>query len=200
MRNSFNNQRSYVPISEKLKYIPGLIGIRLTDEPKYQVIDMDDDKEIRLYDKMTLATITVAGKYETAVQEGFHRLSQYLFGENATSREMSMTAPFFEESNRNNWTISFILPEDMNPALAPTPLDHSITIAEKNPHLAAVIWFTGGIDLERSYAKSAELYGWLLTKPGLKPVGDVKIAKYDNPSTIPFFKRNELQLEVAETH
>ena len=193
--NKFN-----IPIAEKLKSIPGYFGIRLADEPKYKVIDMEDDKEIREYPRMTLASVTVARKYEDAMKEGYHRLSQYLYGENATNLEMSMTTPIFEEQNHNSWTISIILPHDITPATAPTPLDHSIAITERSSHTVAVIWYTGGNHLERVYAKTAELQGWLLHKKGIKTVGEVKVAQYDSPNTFSFFRRNELQVEVAEVH
>ena len=189
-----------VPISEKLKSIPGYFGIRLADEPKYQVIDMDADKEIRAYDRMTLASVTVSGDYEQAMVEGYHRLSQYLFGDNATSLEMQMTTPIYEEQNHNSWTISFILPKEITQTTAPTPRDHSITISERPPQRVAVIWYTGGNDLDRIYEKSKELYDWLNTLRGYNTVGDAKIAQYDGPGTLDFFRRNELQVEVAEVH
>lgn len=189
-----------VPLSEKLKSIPGYFGIRLADEPKYQVVDMDDDKEIRAYDRMTLASVTISGDYEQAMVEGYHRLLQYLFGENATALEMPMTTPIFEEQNQNSWTISFILPAHITQTTAPTPLDHSISISERPAHRAAVIWYTGGNDLDRIYEKSKELYDWLNTLRDYNTVGDAKIAQYDGPATLSFFRRNELQVEVAEVH
>ncbi len=197
----FGGNKLSSPITEKLKSIPGFFGIRLADEPKYQVLDMEDDKEIRQYERMTLASVTVNnGKYEDAMKEGYQRLSQYLYGENATTLEMPMTTPVFEEQNHNSWTISFILPNDITPATAPTPLDHAIAITECPAHAVAVIWYTGGNHLERVYAKSAELHGWLSTKKGFKILGENKIAQYDSPSTLSFFRRNELQVEVAEVH
>jgi hypothetical protein len=194
------SQKFHIPISERLKSIPGFFGIRLAEEPKYQVVDLDDDKEIRRYEKMTLASVTVVGKYEEAVKEGYQRLSNYLFGENAKSLEIPMTTPIFEEQNHNSWTISFILPKEYTTELAPTPLDHSIRIHERPAFCAAVIWYTGGNDLDRVYEKSAELQKWLQTQRGFYQKGDVKIAQYDGPSTLDFFRRNELQVEVAEVH
>ncbi len=195
-----SSQKVQVPFTERLKSIPGFFGIRLAEEPKYTVLEMEDEKEIRLYEKMTLATLTVSGSYESAMKEGFKRLAQYIFGENATSEEMSMTTPIFEEANGNMLTMSFILPRGINVATAPTPLDHSITVSEKPAHKAAVIWYTGGNDQQKVHEKANELYKWVHSKVGINAVGPLKIAQYDAPISLPFFRRNELQVEIAETH
>lgn len=195
-----SDEKIHIPFSERLKSIPGFFGIRLAEEPRYKVLDMEDEKEIRQYEKMTLATLTVSGTYETAMREGFKRLAHYIFGENAKSEEMSMTTPIFEETNGNLLTMSFILPRGINVATAPTPLDHSITISEKPAHKAAVIWYTGGNDLKKVREKSEELYQWIHSKVEINAVGPLKIAQYDAPISLPFFRRNELQVEVAESH
>lgn len=195
-----SSQKVQVPFTERLKSIPGFFGIRLAEEPKYTVLEMEDEKEIRLYEKMTLATLTVSGSYESAMKEGFKRLAQYIFGENATSEEMSMTTPIFEEANGNMLTMSFILPRGINVATAPTPLDHSITVSEKPAHKAAVIWYTGGNDQQKVHEKANELYKWVHSKVRINAVGPLKIAQYDAPISLPFFRRNELQVEIAETH
>lgn len=188
------------PISEKLKGIPGFFGIRLAEEPRYKVLDMDGDKEVREYEKMILAYVTVPGAHHEAMKEGYDRLTRYLLGENATSLEMPMTMPVYEEHNHNTWTFSFILPREVTTASAPTALDHSIMIAEKASHKAAVIWYTGDSTSEKVYTKSAELREWLLTKTDFSTAGAVKIARYDGPKTLPFFRRNELQIEVVKIH
>ena len=194
------NYRAQLPIFERLKNIPGFFGIRLSEEPQYRVLDMDDEKEIREYGRMTLASITLPGSYESAMEEGYYRLCHYLFGGNIRQTEMPMTTPIFEERLQYRWRISFILPKEMTAATAPTPKDHAIEIFEKPAHKAAVIWYTGGNDLERIHEKEAELNGWILNLQGYTAQSDVKIAQYDSPSTLSFFRRNELQVEVAEAH
>jgi coproporphyrinogen III oxidase len=111
-----------------------------------------------------------------------------------------MTTPFFEERNHNAWTISFILPKKFTPEMAPTPYNHSISIQERPAQLTAVVWYTGGNDLDRICEKSAELNSWLQIQRDYNVTGTIKIAKYDSPSILSFFRRNELQVEVAEVH
>jgi hypothetical protein len=197
MAHSFNLK---FPVTERLKNIPGIIGIRLSDEPRYHILDMDDEKEIRQYDRMTIASVTLFGNYEKVINEGYYKLAAYLFGENALNLEMPVSTPILEEKVQNGWVISFILPKGMTMASAPTPHDLSIIISEIPRRKVAVIWYTGGNNLKRVNEKSAELYRWLLSQAHYSPQGKMLVAQYDSPSTLDFFRRNELQVEVAKAH
>lgn len=48
-----------IPLSEILKSIPGVVGIRLEDELPFTLIREEGELELRHYDKFTLARTNV---------------------------------------------------------------------------------------------------------------------------------------------
>ena len=62
------------------------------------------------------------------------------------------------------------------------------------------IWYTGTNDLERVEKKANELILWLEQNSLWPPEPRYRIAQYDTPSTLRFFKRNELQYPLIEFH
>jgi hypothetical protein len=185
-------------ISGRLRHIPELIGLRSAEEPHYKILDLDGNIEIREYPEMTLAGLTIHGDYQVATREGFRRLENYMLGQNATGTKIDFTSPFFEEKNQNSWTISFLLPHDLDVKSAPTPLDHSISIYRSKARKYGAIWYTGTNDLERVEKKANELILWLEQNSFWPPEPHYRIAQYDTPSTIRFFKRNEVQYPLIE--
>ena len=68
---------SKLPFTEILKSVPGFFGIRLEEQPKYEVIEtIDEDVEIREYQPALLARLTIEGEHDKAVDEAFDRLAR----------------------------------------------------------------------------------------------------------------------------
>jgi hypothetical protein len=76
------DQKIEIPLSEKMKAIPGFFGIRLTEEPEYKVLKQEDDFEVREYGELLLATTLTGSTYETSSKKSFMRLANYIFGGN----------------------------------------------------------------------------------------------------------------------
>ncbi|RYZ63323.1 MAG: heme-binding protein, partial [Proteobacteria bacterium] len=85
-----------IPLKEMLGSIPGVLGIRLEEEPNYEVSLKEGAFEIRRYDEMVLAQTTVAGTHEQAMDESFEILADYIFGGNHERQTMSMTTPVLQ--------------------------------------------------------------------------------------------------------
>lgn len=194
------NQKLTSILSGTLKQIPELIGIRPAEEPEYKILDLDGNIEIREYPALTFASLTIQGAYKVATREGFRRLENYILGQNATGIQIGRVAPYFEEPNQNSWTISFLLPHEMDVESAPTPLDHSISLVRTKAKKYGTIWYTGTNDLERIEKKSSELLFWLNQNSSWPPSKTYRIAQYDTPPTLRFFKRNEVQYPLIELH
>ena len=56
--NSISN--TDIPLSEKVRSLPGFFGIHLEEQAPYEVIKTDDGVEIRCYGPQTHAKITVS--------------------------------------------------------------------------------------------------------------------------------------------
>ena len=66
-----------------------------------------------------------------------------------------------------------------------------MTIRQVEQHEVASIRFSGRLSNEAAEQRRAQLEGWLQAE-GLAHQGDWRIATYDPPFTIPWFRRNEV--------
>lgn len=185
---------------ERYEYIPGIFGIRLGDQPSYEVISSEGPIEVRYYDPQTLASITVNGNED----EAFMCLARYIYGQNSESKSIAhvaptvknesmtsffMTAPLLHTKNGNETTLSFVLPQEFTVSTAPTPLDARIFLIEKPSHLRAVI---------KDLSQSQLLLEWSETNKQYVQISKMQIAQYNSPHALPFLKRDELHIEIAE--
>ncbi len=202
-----------IPLKTYLESIPGFFGIRLEEEPTYQVITkFDAESEIRRYGPTLHAQTEVEGSHEEAVNEGFRRLASYIFGENHGRKQISMTTPVIEEEASGEqvsmttpvmqsqiggrWLISFILPSHFTIGTAPVPNDNRVELVEVGSLTVAALRYSGNNTEEKMKKRSEELLQ-LVEKNGWRPTSDVRCAQYDQPFAIPFLKRNEVHVEVA---
>lgn len=205
------NSTLSVPLSEKLKGIPGIFGIRLSEGPAYDVLTSDEEVEIRSYRPLLLASITINGSFDKARKEAFAALSSYIFGKNKDKKNLRMTTPVLQEENSNihamtspviheptglGWTMSFVLPVEYNLATAPTPKDRRIHLYSQPARVMAVLRYSGVNTQEKIKKHSAELMRWLSQNHLYDPIGEIQSAEYDGPSTIPFLRKNEVLIEV----
>lgn len=204
-----------IPFSEKLKGIPGFFGIRLGEEPVYEVLCTEGDKEIRRYNSFILASVTVSGSFEEAKKEAFACLASYIFGQNKDNKHLKMTSPvlqeettdyipmtspLYEEPSINGWTMSFVLPKKFNLTTAPTPKDNRILLHKAPSRIVASNRYSGINDQEKIRKYSADLLEWINKSELFFPLGDIQIAQYDGPTTIAFLRRNEVHVEVKQLH
>lgn len=81
------------PLTEYLKMAPEMVGIRVNEEPNYEILKKEGEIEVRRYEKILLAQISINKPHEEAVKEGFQKLADYIFGGNAAEEKMAMTSP-----------------------------------------------------------------------------------------------------------
>lgn len=204
------NSTLSIPFSEKLKGIPGIFGIRLGEEPGYDILAYDDEVEIRSYKQHLLASITINGSFEEARKEAFLALASYIFGKNKDRKNLKMTTPVLQEENSQltmtspviheptglGWTMSFVLPSKYNLASAPTPKDRRIHLFNQQARVVACLRYSGVNNQEKIKKHSAELMRWLSKNHLYDPIGEIQSAEYDGPSTIAFLRKNEVLIEV----
>lgn len=199
----------HFPFKEMLKSIPGFFGIRLEEEPKFEVVEEADGVEVRRYAPAVLAEVTVPGEHDEAIDKAFARLANYIFGDNSRREQMSMTTPVTQEpaprstthpvtqaADGKGWTVSFFLGNDMAVDDAPTPDDPGIRLTRSPERLVAVKRFTWTPDADRRAESRDALRTWLDKHPTYQADGAVHWAQYDQPFVIPFLRRNEAQVEI----
>ncbi len=192
-----------------------VLGKRSAAEPAYQVLKRDGAFEVRRYGPMVIAETTLdEPDYGAATGKGFNRLAGYIFGKNRSkisikmtapvlqerrSEKISMTAPVLQQRNKGGWTMSFVLPEGYTVESAPEPLDPEVKLGEVPPATVVVVRFSGlhsSANLE-TYGK--QLQAWI-DKQGYHAISEPKLASYDPPWTLPFLRRNEVQIRIEPDH
>lgn len=192
------------------------------EESKYTVIEKSEPYELREYAPQILAEVQVEGDLDTASGEGFRLIAAYIFGKNQVQEKISMTTPVtiessgegksqkiamttpvtIEASNSNNmtsakseWKVTFVMPSEYTPSTLPKPLDPRVQIREIPAEKKAVVVFSGRYNEEKVAEEIKALQGWIQTK-NLQVIGPPQFARYNPPWTLPFFRRNEILIQV----
>ena len=190
-----------------------VVGIHSEEQPNYRVIETDDNKEIRQYQAYIVAKTQVQGEYRQAQRQAFRILAAYIFGENenqqdiamtapvtqrpaATSESIAMTAPVLQSGQGQQWSMSFMMPAKYTLDSLPVPKNEQIRFERIPARLMASIQYSWYGSEERNQAMAEQLQQWLETKQQYKPVTAPVYAGYDPPWTIPFFRTNEILIEI----
>ena len=188
-------------------------SLMATDEPEFRLILKADKFEIREYSPKIIAQIEVFGDFDDASSKGFKILADYIFGNNTSTdgnsriemtapvemeplpQKINMTKPVLTEGSDNNWIVSFIMPNEFTLATLPKPNNKSIKILSLPKEKYAVIVFSGLVR-ESSYLEKERSLNQFIKEKELKASGEIKIARYNPPWTLPFFRRNELMIKI----
>lgn len=181
------------------------------EQPKYAVTLKDGDYEVRRYEPYIVAEVVVTGDQGQAVQQGFRKLAGYIFGGNAGSQKIAMTAPVAQKpagekipmtspvtqapNGSGNWTVQFMMPPGYTLESLPKPNDPDIRFRVEPGREMAVLHFSG-VARDQSYRERTEnLKRWAASK-GISVKGEAVLAQYDPPWTLWFMRRNEVLLEI----
>ena len=185
-----------------------VVGVRSgTEEPAFEILGTEAGLEIRRYGARLAAETRVEADEVAARSEGFSRLAGYIFGGNAGSSRIAMTAPVSQQGTRiamtapvaqasgaDSQSIRFFLPSALRDP--PAPKDARVRIVEVPGETVAVYRFTGSIAPDAVAAARARL---LATLPVTRWVaaGEPVTWFYDPPWTIPTLRRNEIAIPVT---
>jgi len=189
------------------------------EQPRYSVERSESGMELRQYPGFVVAETFVEGDFDSAGRVGFRRIAGYIFGKNASNRgeaeKIAMTAPVTMEpaseriamtapvtmepasvGNSENWRIHFVMPSAYRLADLPKPLDPLVSLREVGAHRVAAVTFSGWTTRASIAENTARLQAWM-AKQGLAPAGKPQVARYNDPFTLPWNRRNEILIEVA---
>ncbi|MGA1137485.1 MAG: SOUL family heme-binding protein, partial [bacterium] len=191
-----------------------VVGVRALEEPGYHSLLLEGNFVIREYASFVVAEVFMEGEdFDEASGDGFRILADYIFGNNlsrssavqmagkaeAASENIAMTAPVQMDQGEqpDQWRMAFSLPSKWNLETAPVPNDQRVKLREVLPERMVVLQFSGRMGAHDLEEKEQELRQWA-TKQGITVVGSVRTARYDPPWTLPFLRKNEVQLKVEE--
>lgn len=190
-----------------------VFGVRSEENPRYEVLMKDGNKEIRSYSSYIVAKTQVQGEFKEVQGEAFRILAGYIFGANDKKQKISMTAPVKQEPSPESekiamtapvtqaptdggWVMSFMMPSKYKMEDLPTPKDKRITLEEVPAKLFGVIEYSGTGSASTNSQMASELHEWLVTNNNYEIISKPSYAGYNPPWTIPFFRRNEMMYEL----
>lgn len=191
------------------------VAAMAVEEPVFRVERGEEPFQLREYPGFVVAETFVQGDFDSAGRTGFRRIAGYIFGKNVSARgdaakiamtapvtmepaseRIAMTAPVTTEATGEGWRIHFVMPSAYRIADLPRPLDPEVRLREVPPHQVAAITFSGWTTRASIAENTARLEAWM-TRQGLKPAGRPQVARYNDPFTLPWNRRNEILIEVA---
>ena len=193
----------------------GVFGIRLYEEPHYDVIDRIGDRvEIRRYVPPLAAEVDLAVPGGAGRSEAFKLLFAYIAGANRASvsgndriamtvpveasgkERLAMTVPVQTSETSGALKMRFFLPAKYSRENAPKPLNPRVRLVTTSDETIAILRFSGsGNDFS---GRQTELIASLVGSRW-KPSGEPCVLNYDAPFTLPFLRRNEAAVAAMET-
>src|SRR6185312_2744867 len=113
------------------------------ERARYKTLRRERDIEIRDYTPMIVAEIELSGDRETAIQQGFRTLADYIFGNNTAMRPIAMTAPVTQQGDAENWQVRFVMPARYTTDTLPKPIDPAVTLRHLAAKRFAAVRFSG---------------------------------------------------------
>jgi len=187
-----------------------------TEEPKFKLIEQDGAYEIREYPQLLIAEVIVDGTMSEASGKGFRLLADFIFGNNQSqsgnaekinmtapvtvstpSEKIAMTAPVNVQKQSQGWRVTFTMPQQYSLQTIPKPNNPKVMIKEIPGKKVAVLKFSGIATEDKTQEKIALLFNWI-NHQQMKSMGTPELARYNPPWTLPFFRRNEVLVEVQE--
>ena len=187
------------------------------EEPAYKVLKQDGDFELREYNPMIIAEVTVRGSLDEANGRGFRLIADYIFGNNlskasSSNEKIAMTAPVtmtrdgekiamtapvtMDSAAPDTWRMHFVMPSRYTMATLPTPKNPAVKLREVKGQKVAALRFSGFSGEEKIAEQTALLNAWM-SKSNLSASGVSQLARYNMPITPPPFRRNEILIPVT---
>ncbi len=166
------------------------------EEPEYTVLSETPDYEIREYAEHIVAEVDVTGSMGDTGNAAFRILAGYIFGDNAASHKMNMTAPVETRPlGDDSYTYAFMMERKYTLAALPEPNDPRIRLTQRPARIMAVRSYSGSWREEKMQENIEALLA-ALDAAGVEYTGNPILARYDSPFTLWFLRRNEVMVEL----
>lgn len=193
-----------------------VFGIRSAEEASYIVVDDQGEFQLREYAGFVVVETTVNAEFDNAGSQAFKRLFGYISGQNEGSREIAMTAPVMvrddepvegesidmtapviADQNADGWQYTFVLPASYTLDSAPLPTNPDVMLVEIKPKRVATLRYSGLLNEGDFRDNTKRLQTWMANN-GLEAASSARVAGFDPPWALPFLRRNEVMIDVAE--
>ena len=183
------------------------------EQPKYQVLSSEDQIEIRKYNPMIVAEVTVQGSRKEAISQGFRHLADYIFGNNIKNNNISMTAPVTQKQSQkitmtapvsqhaegSGWAVHFVMPSQYSLDTLPKPNNKKVILKKISSKEFAVIRFSG-MNTNKNIALHEKKLQAYLSEKEIRVLSTPIYAFYNPPWTLPLLRRNEVLIEIDKSY
>jgi peptide methionine sulfoxide reductase msrA/msrB len=182
------------------------------EEPKFTDKIVYQDFEIRSYAAILTAQTEVNESFDDAGNKAFRILADFIFGNNTTRTKIDMTAPVVQKPGASEkiamtapvtlskasegYIVQFTMPAKYTRETLPQPNDPRVKIVEIPARKIAVYAYTGSWSESRFNEKLAAFRA-ALAREKIETAGEPTFARFNSPWQLPFFRRNEIWLEVV---
>uniref|UniRef100_A0A061S647 Soul heme-binding protein n=1 Tax=Tetraselmis sp. GSL018 TaxID=582737 RepID=A0A061S647_9CHLO len=164
------------------------------ESPEYRVLKRTAGYEVREYSPFVVAETEMDSGSGPAGGSGFAELARFLFGGNSKRLSMDMTTPVIT-SVAGGSRMQFVMGSQFaSPEEVPAPESPSVACKTADPGVVAAIEFPGWpldsevVDAERRLRSALQRDG---------PLPGYQLARYNEPTTLPMLRRNEVLIKVA---
>lgn len=170
---------------------------KFLEQPAYSVLKKEGSIEVRAYQQMLLQSVAVSGDQYDALRNGFRPLVRYIGAKERDGEKISMTAPVMQilDDTEQEWIVSFSMPSKYKEDSLPNPNNDMVFTEVVPPTVAAVVRFRGRANTDLLGRKTAELMNWI-NEAGYVAREKPRYMFYNDPSTPPFLRRNEVLIAV----
>lgn len=170
------------------------------EEPRYTVLVSEAPFEVRRYEAFTVAQTQIDGDFDAASRSGFRRIASYIFGDNVQAdlgaqRKISMTAPVTVTPDTQGWRVHFVMPSAENLQSLPRPLNPQVELRTVPKHEVVAVRFSGFTTQASMQEQTDRLRAWAQAR-NLKLSPTAQVARYDDPFTLPWNRRNEILIDL----
>ena len=184
------------------------------ETPKYTILKSSGRIELRRYEEYITASIEIeADNYNSATNNAFGVLADYIFGNNTKNTKISMTTPVISKKistsekiamtapvmatklDIQTYVISFTMPSSFSMKELPKPNNSLVCLSTILSHEEVVITFSG-YTTEMAIAKMTEELQVWATQNQKNFDGKLMVSRYDPPWKLGFFRRNEISFAI----
>jgi effector-binding domain-containing protein len=173
----------------------------MVEHIKYNVLQKNNDVEIRKYPRMVVASTT--NEKENAA---FNLLFNYISGNNKSKQRISMTSPVITSKKipmtspviSKGKYMAFCLPQQYSLETAPTPNNPNVELEIIPERILAVLRFNGKANEDRIKKYSQRLKN-KVNEDSLNVKDTILLFRYNSPFMPGFLRRNEVAIELKDS-
>ena len=172
----------------------------MTQKQEFKLLQSHKEFEIREYFPCVIAEVKISAAYSTAMSSAFSSLFSYISQGNKSAQKIAMTAPVIatqksDNSEHNDWFVSFVMPSDSTFDLMPLPNDSRVTLRELGAETCVVKSFRGKATDELSRKMIQDLRT-SASKANIALSAESRICRFDPPLKPGFLQYNEIVIPI----